>query len=414
MPFRSDPTGGFTPGDVDMADFIDNVWRPFATDAKAAGGLGWIEQTPSRGKGTSPDFEFLFSRGSIGTEEPPFVFMQTAAKTLYMYSGNGVNTAQESFDQPGNPMNEPPADPPGDLGTNANFGNRRCLIMNTVPGSYDGYWVFGGATGEYLHCVIKVNSRHYRHFHVGMLKPLDTSLHADSFYVTNHRWGWLSPDNHRSGSNNINSNNREHQPYQIDHHLPFRNNDNNNVSFGGDARSAGMWVYSPGYGTENYDWWIMNGRTGIISDSGVPGRAVNGAGNQNNFTNMVKNIGDVNDAANAVLLGSGAVSGYDLALGTVPFACDPTFTTDGVALVPIYVLLHSDFESELRWAPVATVPDVFRVNMRTLDPEQEITIGSETYVVFPMINKDQANTVAGEGYSGYEGLAYRKITANAT
>jgi hypothetical protein len=100
--------------------------------------------------------------------------------------------------------------------------------------------------------------------------------------------------------------------------------------------------------------------------------------------------------------------------GAIPFLCDPTFTTDGVALIPIYVGMHSDFQSALRWSPVGQIPDVYRVNMKSLDAEQEISIGSDTYVVFPLINKDANNTVAGEGYSGYEGLAYRKITANAT
>jgi hypothetical protein len=60
------------------------------------------------------------------------------------------------------------------------------------------------------------------------------------------------------------------------------------------------------------------------------------------------------------------------------------------------------------------VPDVFRVNMKSLDAEQEITVGSDTYTVFPLINNDANNTLSNEGYSGYEGLAYRKITANAT
>ena len=66
-----------------------------------------------------------------------------------------------------------------------------------------------------------------------------------------------------------------------------------------------------------------------------------------------------------------------------------------------------------RIAPVAQVPDLFRVNMSSLDPEQEISIGSDTYVVFPMTNKDSQNTLDNEGYTGFEGLAYKKITADA-
>jgi hypothetical protein len=403
-----------------MADFIVDVYQPFLTDAKAAGGLAWIAQnpnggTPPGGAGVHPNYQRLYSRGSIGTEAPPFLFVQTTAKTLFMYTGNDVNTAQEPYDQPGNPMNEPPnatfSDPSGNLGL------MRTLGMTTMVGPYDNYWLFGGPTGEYCHCVIKVSARQYRHFHIGMLTPLHTDLHADTFYMTNHRWDALEPDNQSIRTNA--KVNKEHAPYE-DHILPFRNHNDINTGFtggnNGDARSAGMIVYSPLYGTENYDWWLMCGveNSPDVSDGGVHGRIRNSAGNFNTASAITKSVGDVNNGADAVLFGAGWVTGYDKALGTTLFASDPTFTTDGVALVPIYVMLCSDFSSDLRWAPVGQVPDVFRVNMKNLDAEQEITVGSDTYTVFPMMNKDSANTLDNEGYSGYEGLAYKKITANAT
>ena len=50
MPFRTD-TGGFVPGDDDMADFMNDIIEPFVTDAKAAGGLGWIRTVPVEGNG---------------------------------------------------------------------------------------------------------------------------------------------------------------------------------------------------------------------------------------------------------------------------------------------------------------------------------------------------------------------------
>jgi hypothetical protein len=53
---------------------------------------------------------------------------------------------------------------------------------------------------------------------------------------------------------------------------------------------------------------------------------------------------------------------------------------------------------------------MFRINMRDYSPGEEITVGSDTYVVFPVINDDAANALTGEGYSGYEGWAYKKIT----
>ena len=100
MPYRSE-TGTFT-GNANVATFMDTIVVPFMTDAKGIGGLGWLSQTPSRGKGTTPNFEYIISRGGVGTEAAPFFMCQTTAKTLFMYSGTGVNTRQESFDQPGN------------------------------------------------------------------------------------------------------------------------------------------------------------------------------------------------------------------------------------------------------------------------------------------------------------------------
>lgn len=431
MPYRSE-TGGFT-GNGNMGDFIDQIVSPFLTDAKAAGGLGWISQigdlaSPARTKGSSPNFEFMFSRGTVGAEAPPYWFCQTASKTLFIYSGNGVDRTQESFDQPGNPVNEPLADPPVDPASGSVTNAQRCLAMTTMPGPYDAYWVFGGETAEYLHVVVKVSARQYRHFHVGMLTPFDTSLDPDTFYVTNQRWSYLNPDNMEPGTFASNPDNVEHQPYE-NHVNPFSTNpDNNNTAGGQDGRSVGMWLYSPNYGTQGYDWWMMSGNGGAGGPFGG-GTGINVEGEWYNYnqpassrftSRFTKAIGNVNANTSVespqsdVRIGCGFVAGHGDSLGTTPWACDPTFTTDGVALVPIIVGLHSDFESALRWGPVGQVPDVFRVNMKSLDAEQEITIGSDTYTVFPLINKDANNTIANEGYSGYEGLAYRKITANAT
>lgn len=426
MPFRTGGGGGGFTGDTNMATFIDQVVEPFLTDSKALGGLGWIQQTPSRGKGTTPDFEFLFSRGSVGSEAPPYLFLQTAAKTLWAMTGDGVDTSQEAYDQPNNPMNYPgfrgqtPTDPgPGDPATNYGTQNFACMGLSTVVGAYDNYWLFGGPTGEYCHIVIKVGAREYRHFHTGLLSPLHPDFPANAHYLTAHRWSGLAPDSPRINSDPPVS--QEHQPYYVGHTCPFRNHHNNNtVGNFGDIRSSGLIVHVPGgYGSENYNWWLATGEDITSSGGGgspasISGRAKNAAGNFAGDAAITKTIGTINSTDDAVAIGCMHSGYHDNSLGTVAFAAEPTFTTDGVSLIPINLSLHSDFQTDLRYGPVAQIPDVYRVNMKTLDAEQEILVGSETYVVFPVINKDSGNTVAGEGYSGYEGLAYRKITAIAT
>ena len=410
MPFRTD-TGGFEPGDDDMADFINDIVAPFLTDAKVAGGLGWIQQNPTEGAGSFPNFNYLFSRGGVGTEAPPFWFLATTLKTLFIFTGDGVNTGQEAYDQPGNPMNYPAnaSQPYTDPVNIQGLGHQ---AVTTVVGPYDSYWLFGGPTGEYCHVVLKVNGRQYRHFHIGMLTGLHPDLDADSFYITGHCVAYLDPDDLPGRGFTTNSNNIEHQPYNESHRYPFLAWNQNNLQFSGDnLRSRGLLLYMPNIGALGYDWYHNLSIEGN-ADSGS--RNGSTSGNMSTLTTTEKPIGDVNNGSDDVLFGVANCSGYADGLGATMAAADLTFTANSQALVPIIISATVDFESDRRQAAVARVPDIFRVNMNDFDAEEEITVGSDTYIVFPMTNKDSQNTLANEGYTGNEGLAYKKITANAT
>ena len=412
MPFRTD-TGGFEPGDDDMADFLEDIVAPFLTDSFVAGGLAWIQQVPTEGAGAHPNFNYLFSRGGVGTEAPPFWFPATTAKTLFIFTGDDVNTGQEAYDQPGNPMNYPAnaSQPYNDPTTH--FGSLGHQALTTVVGPYDSYWLFGGASAEYLHVVLKVNSRQYRHFHVGMLTPLHDDLDADSFYITGHSIAFLDPDDlSGSGLSSSNTDNKEHQPYHDYHIYPFKAENNNNLQFSGEnLRHRGLLLFMPNIGALGFEWYHNLSIEGN-ADSGS--RNATTSGNMSSVTTTEKTIGDVNNGSDAVLFGVANCSGYSDGLGVTMYSADPTFTANSVPLIPILVGVTVDFESDRRMAPVAQIPDVFRINMNNLDPEQEILIGSDTYVVFPMVNKDSQNTLDNEGYSGFEGLAYKKITADAS
>ena len=413
MPFRTN-TGGFEPGDDDMADFMNDIVNPFVTDSFVAGGLNWLRQTPTEGNGAHPNFNFMYSRGGVGTEVAPFWMAGTTLKSLFIFTGFGsINTGQEIYDQPGNPMNYPPnaSQPYNDPTTE--FHSLGCQFLNTVVGPYDSYWLFGGAGAEYLHVVLKVSARQYRHFHVGMLTPFHPDLDSESFYITSHMISNLNPDdldgaNRFGGSNTTNT---EHQPYSDFHRYPFQFRNRNNQQFSGEnLRNRGLLLYMPGIGALGYDWYHNLSIEGN-ADSGS--RNGTTSGNMSTLTTTEKPIGDVNNASDAVLFGVAQCSGYHDGLGATMFSADPTFTANSVPLIPILVGATVDFESDRRMAPVAQIPDIFRINMSSLDPEQEIAIGSDTYVVFPMVNKDSQNTLDNEGYTGFEGLAYKKITADA-
>ena len=120
-----------------------------------------------------------------------------------------------------------------------------------------------------------------------------------------------------------------------------------------------------------------------------------------------KSIGTVNDQER---IGVAQCNGSDAGLGSILMMADANFTANANVLVPIYVAVNFDFQSDVRLGAVAQIPDVFRINMRDYSPEQTITVQGVDYKVFPLINDDSANVLNGEGYSAWEGLAYRVET----
>lgn len=408
MPFRTFTTP-YT-GDDDLPDFMNDVWLAFVTDTGPSGGMAWIEEAPARG--AHPTFEFWVHKGTVGSPLAPFGFYRTQANDhMHIFTGNGVDLAQELFDQPDNPMNCP-ADAGFSLGVIPEWtADTRCPIMNDVAGVHQKVWLFGDTDASYVHAVIKVSVRQYRHFHIGLLKRLHSDMDAGSFYITGHFHEQLDPTALTSvlisGSPPANA---EHDPYSTLHALPFSQRFVGNEADGGARtrmQAAGNWLYMPGMNIgkgisgSNIDWYKTFGGDEISWQSET-GDAIR------------KEIGDVNNANDAVTFGCAQISGYGDGLGAILFAADRTFTSNAVPLVPIYISAGFDFSGDIRQGVVAQIPDVFRINMKNIGAEEEITVGSDTYVCFPMINKDSATVLAGEGYSGFEGLAYRKITANIT
>lgn len=350
-------------GDDDMGDFLLDVWEPFANNE-----MGWVANR-FPGSLALPNAEVWTHRGTTGAPEPPFIFLRTNGRHIWHFCSSGIDTGQSITNQPGMPDLNPHNafdDPVDTEGTG-------CPFSNSLVGPYEGYWLFGDTAGSYIHCVVKVAARQYRHFHIGLLRGLHSDFNADSFYMTCHFWVGLDPDGHTAG---INGN--PNGPYE-GHIVPFTTTTQGAVSAFVKEFELTNFFYMPGLrGDLTWDFYHPEGGLGTTSaDSGTLGRC--------------------------------DVAGYGQAFGRVLWNCDKSFTSNLIPLVPIYIAAGVPFGGSERMAPVAQIPDVYRVNMRNLTPEQEITIGGDTFVVFPVINSDSANTLAGEGYSGWEGLAYKKI-----
>lgn len=61
--------------------------------------------------------------------------------------------------------------------------------------------------------------------------------------------------------------------------------------------------------------------------------------------------------------------------------------------------------------PMGQMPDVRGVNIRDFTAGEEVVIGGDTYVLFPTHFRSAADTISGTGSSGYQGIAYKKVTA---
>jgi hypothetical protein len=59
---------------------------------------------------------------------------------------------------------------------------------------------------------------------------------------------------------------------------------------------------------------------------------------------------------------------------------------------------------------IGYVKDTYTVNIRGFEPGEEITIGGDTYVVFPQIRKTIPNPADNTAQSGSVGYAYKKVT----
>jgi len=479
--------GAFEPGDDDMGDFMLDRWLPFARDI-----CNWVANRAPV-PGTLPDIEIWTHRGTVGTPASPYFFARTLDRHLYLFTGDDVDLTQEIYDQPNNPANAPlntgfTVAGSGNVGT-----SMRCIFLNSLVGPYQGYWLFSDTTGEYVHCVIKVSARQYRHFHIGRLRQIDggVDLNPESFYVTGHFWSELDPEGLHMPVSAVA--NQEHEPYTTQHVTPFVNwrGTNQNGSFGTAMPNTlpGCHLYMPdlfpiqvsaaavnvggtghvvgdqitvsltdgvyaGTGTAavlNVDTESGGVITGVSIVTAGPYDRATGDGDTNPVIGILQasttgagidasfdltfegyKFFGTSNAAELQITGAPAQKSGDggatntvgdvmlrsrigcaqsnhmhMGLGTILYACDRNFTANANVLIPIYISAAFPFQSDTRQGIVAQVPDIFRINMRDYSPEQTITVSGNDYKVFPLINNDSANTVAGEGYSAFEGLAYR-------
>jgi len=78
-------------------------------------------------------------------------------------------------------------------------------------------------------------------------------------------------------------------------------------------------------------------------------------------------------------------------------------------LVPMYPIVVSYWNrtNDDVYGPLGVMPDVRGVSIRNFTAAQEITVGGDTWVVFPSY---QSSTSSAAGFTNYQGIAYKQVS----
>jgi len=317
-------------------------------------------------------------------DEPPFMAFHTKADGIFMFPGSGFDAATPAYDQIGGPGSFPriasgSPDWKSDAdGSALNPGQQMPSIVQVSSSTWIQHHLFAPSDGRYCHMAMETGTRIWRHMFFGnMIKFGGDAAWDGGEYCVGHRWNRNAAD--------------IDNPYDLTHMGPFSGV--NRSGFGMVINS----VFRVNGLEGSLEWWTTHEITTSPQASTSPVRP-SGASYSN-----------VNQSAGAQVIGGGFANGMGLTVGALLFALNASLISGAVPLTPIYLGIFRDIGGFLRFCPVGQIPDVFRISMKGFSAADEVTIGADTYTVFPVTNSDVINTVADEQYSGFEGLAYRQI-----
>lgn len=86
--------------------------------------------------------------------------------------------------------------------------------------------------------------------------------------------------------------------------------------------------------------------------------------------------------------------------------------TLGRGLCPMYPVmsLYWRRSPDEVYGPMGQMKDVRGVNVRDFSAGDEVTVGSDVWTVFPTCRKSTSDSTVNAGESGYQGIAYKKVT----
>lgn len=225
------------------------------------------------------------------------------------------------------------------------------LFNNWMAGPYVAYHFFtppAGATNPYLHIVVEVQSGSYRHFGIGQIRRFGNFTNGVYNYVT--AWDFGTFINNSTASSHSG-------PFDGGGSNQSRSDTRIRVDFGG---------ASPQWGVVGQSATAPNIRVDAQTRVGATGAGIN--------TSLPYSI------------------------------CGPSGFTGRTPLTPIMLWAWRDTVSQLRH-PIGYPEDIRVLRMDNFQPNDTITIGADTWRVFPFVRR---NGTAGQQNSGLSGFAYRQ------
>lgn len=274
---------------------------------------------------------------------------------VYQSIGYGATDAQDPTINTGDSGNGAFTTVPTERQVNFTDGN-----LNANPGPYTAYHFFAGEGDEpYVYVVVESASGVFRHFGFGNLVKSNDFTGGEFAY--GHLWS--------QNTSYVDSPSNTFSDFLLDMM---------HVSSSEDAATMHL-EGLPGQGAS--DKW------GVFSGDGAPG-----------------NDGDGNPRV--PLSGSSRSGLYGYHLSWMQMSQMSAYKL----LVPIVALYRDTTTSPDTWYWLGEMPGVAIVNMANFSPGDEITVGSDTYVVFPWVRKQFTPPSGGDvEESRNAGVAYKKV-----
>lgn len=240
------------------------------------------------------------------------------------------------------------------------------IRVNAITGPYSAYHFFESDT--YIHVVIVKTNGEHRHFGFGESIEFGDWKHGEYFY--GHFWNQAS--------------HLVDQPTSTAHSIPFGSSFNGGA---GPAQTPTMYMKKN-------------------DDSALPGAVT-----ATTFWYHMQNteVGSTVFDASARRIGSGRIlTGINSGVSLPIIAMGASAYNGFVPMIPI-MFANVDFApSPDNTYLLGTYPDVRVVNVEGLSGNVEHTVGSDTWLIFPLARHLPA--VDGEPWSANMGLAYKKVT----